>query len=107
MLFKRRYPVVTAMLLCGIVGAAGFGFSAFGPAPAKPAVIVGFYTNRVNDESLRLSLAGAFVNGYFINFTLRDKGQVEYDWDQTWTQAMPDQQPGARFATMKEIFHLE
>jgi hypothetical protein len=31
------------------------------------------------------------VNGYMINFTLRDKGLVEYDWDQTWGRAMPDQ----------------
>ena len=52
---------------------------------------LGFYTNRVNDEALRLSVARAMVNGYFINFTLRDKGQVEYDWDQTWTSAIPDQ----------------
>jgi hypothetical protein len=52
---------------------------------------LGFYTNRVNDEALRDSVARALVNGYFINFTLRDKGQVEYDWDQTWTHAIPDQ----------------
>ena len=52
---------------------------------------LGFYTNRVNDEALRLSVARALVNGYFINFTLRDKGRVEYDWDQTWTRAVPDQ----------------
>jgi hypothetical protein len=51
----------------------------------------GFYTNRLNDESLRLSVARALVSGYFINFTLRDKGLVEYDWDQTWTRAVPDQ----------------
>ncbi|HMD85179.1 MAG TPA: DUF6259 domain-containing protein [Terriglobia bacterium] len=51
----------------------------------------GFYTNRVNDEALRLSVARALVYGYFINFTLRDKGLVEYDWDQTWTRAVPDQ----------------
>jgi hypothetical protein len=24
-------------------------------------------------------------------FTLRDKGLIEYDWDQTWTRAVPDQ----------------
>ena len=52
---------------------------------------LGFYTNRVNDEALRNSIARALVNGYFINFTLRDKGRVEYDWDQTWTPAIPDQ----------------
>ena len=51
----------------------------------------GFYTNRVNDEALRLSEARAFVYGYTINFTLRDKGLVEYDWDQTWNRAVPDQ----------------
>lgn len=51
----------------------------------------GFYTNRVNDEALRLSAARAMVNGYLVNFTLRDKGQIEYDWDQTWTRAVPDQ----------------
>ncbi len=51
----------------------------------------GFYTNRVNDEALRDSVARALVYGYFINFTLRDKGLVEYDWDQTWTRAVPDQ----------------
>jgi hypothetical protein len=52
---------------------------------------LGFYTNRVNDEALRDSEARALVNGYIINFTLRDKGQVEYDWDQSWTHAIPDQ----------------
>jgi hypothetical protein len=52
---------------------------------------LGFYTNRVNDEALRNSVARALVNGYFINFTLREKGLVEYDWDQTWTRAVPDQ----------------
>ena len=51
----------------------------------------GFYTNRVNDEALRVSVARALVTGYFINFTLRDKGLVEYDWDQTWNRAVPDQ----------------
>jgi len=51
----------------------------------------GFYTDRVNDEALRLSVARAVVNGYMVNFTLRDKGQIEYDWDQTWTRAIPDQ----------------
>lgn len=25
------------------------------------------------------------------NFTLRDKGLNEYDWDQPWTRAIPDQ----------------
>ena len=51
----------------------------------------GFYTNRVNDEALRLSVARALVTGYMVNLTLRDKGRVEYDWDQTWTRAIPDQ----------------
>ncbi len=51
----------------------------------------GFYTNRVNDEALRLSAARALVNGYLVDFTLRDKGRIEYDWDQTWTRAVPDQ----------------
>jgi hypothetical protein len=51
----------------------------------------GFYTNRINDEALRASAARALVAGYFINFTLRDKGLVEYDWDQTWNRAVPDQ----------------
>jgi len=51
----------------------------------------GFYTNRVNDEALRASVARAIVSGYMINFTLRDKGLVEYDWDQTWGRAVPDQ----------------
>ena len=51
----------------------------------------GFYTNRFNDEAVRVSMARALVTGYFINFTLRDKGLVEYDWDQTWTRAIPDQ----------------
>jgi hypothetical protein len=51
----------------------------------------GFYTNRVNDEALRASVARALVFGYIINFTLREKGLVEYDWDQTWTRAVPDQ----------------
>jgi len=51
----------------------------------------GFYTNRVNDEALRLSAARALVTGYIVDFTLRDKGLIEYDWDQTWTRAIPDQ----------------
>ena len=51
----------------------------------------GFYTNRVNDEALRLSAARALVTGYMVDFTLRDKGLIEYDWDQTWTRAIPDQ----------------
>ncbi|MGA2072795.1 MAG: DUF6259 domain-containing protein [Terriglobia bacterium] len=51
----------------------------------------GFYTNRVNDEALRLSAARALVNGNTVVFTLRDKGRIEYDWDQTWTRAVPDQ----------------
>ena len=52
---------------------------------------VGFYTNRVNDEALRASAARALVTGYISNFTLRDQGLIEYDWDQTWTRAIPDQ----------------
>ncbi len=36
-------------------------------------------------------MARAVVTGYLVNFTLRDKGQIEYDWDQTWTRAIPDQ----------------
>lgn len=51
----------------------------------------GFYTNRVNDEALRLSVGRALVTGYMMNFTLRDKGLIEYDWDQPWTRAIPDQ----------------
>jgi len=53
--------------------------------------IGGFFTHRVNDESLRLSAARALVTGYIVNYTLRDKGQIEYDWDQPWTRAVPDQ----------------
>lgn len=51
----------------------------------------GFYTNRVSDEALRLSVARAIVNGYMTNLTFRDKGLIEYDWDQRWTRAIPDQ----------------
>jgi hypothetical protein len=51
----------------------------------------GLYTNRISDETLRLSVARAFVTGYMVNFTLRDKGQITYDWDQPWTRAVPDQ----------------
>ncbi|MBB5343364.1 DUF6259 domain-containing protein [Tunturibacter empetritectus] len=51
----------------------------------------GFYTNRVSDEALRLSVARAIVNGYMVNVTLRDKGLIEYDWDQLWNRAIPDQ----------------
>jgi hypothetical protein len=51
----------------------------------------GFFGNRVNDEALRLSVGRAIVNGYMLNFTLRDKGLLEYDWDQAWTRAFPDQ----------------
>jgi hypothetical protein len=52
----------------------------------------GFYTNRVSDEALRASLARAIVTGYMMIMTLRDKGLIEYDWDQTWSRAIPDQQ---------------
>jgi Domain of unknown function (DUF6259) len=51
----------------------------------------GFYTNRVSDEALRLSVARAIVTGYLVTFTLRDQGLIEYDWDQLWTRAIPDQ----------------
>jgi hypothetical protein len=51
----------------------------------------GFYTNRVSDEALRLSVARAIVTGYMVNVTLRNKGLIEYDWDQLWTRAIPDQ----------------
>ncbi len=51
----------------------------------------GLYTNRISDETLRLSVARALVTGYMTNFTLRDKGLIEYDWDQPWTRAIPDQ----------------
>jgi hypothetical protein len=51
----------------------------------------GFFGNRVNDEALRLSVGRAIVNGYMLNFTLRDNGLLEYDWDQAWTRAIPDQ----------------
>jgi hypothetical protein len=51
----------------------------------------GFYTQRTSDEALRASVARALVTGYMFNFTLRDHGRIEYDWDQTWTRAIPDQ----------------
>ena len=51
----------------------------------------GFFGNRVNDEALRLSVGRAIVTGYMVNFTLRDKGLIEYDWDQAWARAIPDQ----------------
>ncbi len=51
----------------------------------------GFYTNRVSDEALRLSVARAIVTGYMLNLTLRDQGLIAYDWDQLWTRAIPDQ----------------
>ncbi|GAB3918850.1 DUF6259 domain-containing protein [Mucilaginibacter boryungensis] len=51
----------------------------------------GSYTNSVNDEALRAFVARALVSGYFLNFTLRDKGRVEYDWDQPWERSVPDQ----------------
>jgi Domain of unknown function (DUF6259) len=51
----------------------------------------GFFSNRVDDEALRLSVGRAIVAGYMLNFTLRDKGLIEYDWDQAWTRAIPDQ----------------
>src|ERR1019366_3634822 len=33
----------------------------------------------------------ALVAGFILNFTLGDKGLIEYDWDQTWDRAIPDQ----------------
>jgi hypothetical protein len=51
----------------------------------------GFYTNRINDEAERTSVARALVTGYMVEFTLRDKGLIHYDWDQPWTRAIPDQ----------------
>ena len=51
----------------------------------------GFYTNSVNAEALRNFVAKSLVSGYMLNFTLRDSGRIEYDWDQLWTRAMPDQ----------------
>ncbi len=51
----------------------------------------GLYMNRVDDGSLRLSVARALVTGYIVNFTLRDKGLIAYDWNQPWARAIPDQ----------------
>jgi len=51
----------------------------------------GLYTNRVNDEALRLSVARALVTGYILNFALRDQGRIAYDWDYPWGRAVPDQ----------------
>ena len=51
----------------------------------------GFFGNRVSDEALAVSVGRAIVTGYMVNFTLRDKGLLEYDWDQAWTRAIPDQ----------------
>jgi len=51
----------------------------------------GAYLNSVNDEALRAACARALVTGYIQSFTLRDKGQIEYDWDQPWDRAIPDQ----------------
>jgi hypothetical protein len=45
----------------------------------------------VDDEALRLSVGRAIVAGYMLNFTLRDRGLIEYDWDQAWARAIPDQ----------------
>ncbi|MDB6094512.1 MAG: hypothetical protein JWM32_2074 [Verrucomicrobia bacterium] len=53
----------------------------------------GSYLNSVNDEALRMASGRALVNGYIQNFTLRDKGQIEYEWDDYWKRAVPDQ-PG-------------
>lgn len=51
----------------------------------------GFYTNSVNDEALRASVARALVSGYFLNFTLRDNGKISFDWNKSWDRAIPDQ----------------
>ena len=51
----------------------------------------GFMTNRVNDEALRLAVGRSMVNGYIVNYTLRDKGQIGFDWNDLWTRAVPDQ----------------
>lgn len=51
----------------------------------------GFFGNRVSDEALSLSVGRAIVTGYMLNFTLREKGLLEYDWDDAWTRAIPDQ----------------
>jgi hypothetical protein len=64
----------------------------------------GFYTNRISDETLRLSVARSFVTGYMVTFTLRDKGLICYDWDQPWTRAIPDQ--AALFDWVKRINQL-
>lgn len=51
----------------------------------------GFYLNSVNDEALRAAVARAFVKGYMLNFTLRDKGQIAFEWNHIWDRAIPDQ----------------
>lgn len=51
----------------------------------------GFYLNSVNDEALRASVARAIVNGYILNFTLRDKGQIAFEWNHIWDRGIPDQ----------------
>jgi hypothetical protein len=51
----------------------------------------GFYLNSVNDEALRASVARAFVSGYILNFTLRDKGKISFEWNHIWDRAIPDQ----------------
>lgn len=45
----------------------------------------------MNDEALSLSAGRALVTGYMTNFTLRNNGLIEYDWDQPWTRAVPNQ----------------
>jgi hypothetical protein len=52
----------------------------------------GAYLNSVNDEALRASVARAIVKGYMLNFTLRDKGLIEFDWNHIWDRAIPDQE---------------
>jgi hypothetical protein len=51
----------------------------------------GLYTNRVSDLALRLSVGRALVTGYLVNFALRDRGRIAYDWDYAWSRALPDE----------------
>lgn len=60
----------------------------------------GFYTNSVNDEAMRAFVARALVSGYFLNFTLRDKGRIGYDWNKLWQRSLPDQQGITEWANM-------
>lgn len=51
----------------------------------------GAYLNSVNDEAFRASVARATVKGYMLNFTLREKGLINFEWDNLWDRAIPDQ----------------